>query len=204
VTSRATPRQVTVTVNPHDHHQGPLPSAFIGLFYESSELNSGVFTDAGNLPALLRNFGPGVLRFGGDSVDEGYAGQTPSMSCLGRGCEAIGVGADNGVPDPPHARHAELGSFARFLREVPGERHHVAVTGAELGFDGGSYRCRGGALRRLEQGSEEHLGEGAEVELRRGYGHHFRDLLHMAFATGYVPRVLRVRSRRQVGCDLAA
>ncbi len=73
-TSRPTTGLVTVTVNPHGHGQGPLPSAFIGLSYESYDLNSGLFTDAGNLPALLRNFGPGVLRFGGNSVDQGYAG----------------------------------------------------------------------------------------------------------------------------------
>jgi hypothetical protein len=65
---------VTVTVSPHGHDQAPLPSAFIGLSYESADLGSGVFADSGKLPALLRNFGPGVLRFGGDSVDKGYAG----------------------------------------------------------------------------------------------------------------------------------
>jgi hypothetical protein len=48
---------------------GELGGGFIGLSFPSSELNSGSFSYTGNLPALLRNLGPGVLRFGGSSVD---------------------------------------------------------------------------------------------------------------------------------------
>jgi hypothetical protein len=65
---------VIVQVNPSQHKQGFLRPGFFGLSFPSSELNSGHFVAAGNVPALLENLGVGVLRFGGGSVD------TPSFT----------------------------------------------------------------------------------------------------------------------------
>jgi hypothetical protein len=71
---------VTVQVNPNGHKQGFLEPGFIGMSFPSGELNLGHFVNSGNLPALLRNLGPGVLRFGGGSVDRSYAGVTMSAA----------------------------------------------------------------------------------------------------------------------------
>jgi hypothetical protein len=60
---------VTISVNPRVMHAGPLASGFFGLSFPSHELNGGQFSYTGNLPALLRNLGQGVLRFGGNGVD---------------------------------------------------------------------------------------------------------------------------------------
>ena len=57
---------------------GQLPPGFAGLSFESAAasggVNSGRFDVVGNLPQLLRTLGPGVLRFGGSSVDLAYSG----------------------------------------------------------------------------------------------------------------------------------
>jgi hypothetical protein len=65
---------------------GLLPEGYLGLSVESGRaVNSGQLEDAGNLPQLLDDLGPGVLRFGGISVDEAYQGATTSaLDGLGR------------------------------------------------------------------------------------------------------------------------
>lgn len=60
---------VTISVNPQVMHTGRVANGFFGLSFPSDELNGGQFSYSGNLPALLRNLGRGVLRFGGNSVD---------------------------------------------------------------------------------------------------------------------------------------
>jgi hypothetical protein len=59
--------------------EGRMSKGFIGLSYPSSGINSGRYAAVGNLPALLANLGPSVLRFGGNAVDYApYTGITPS------------------------------------------------------------------------------------------------------------------------------
>ncbi|HXS67107.1 MAG TPA: glycosyl hydrolase family 79 C-terminal domain-containing protein [Streptosporangiaceae bacterium] len=72
---------VTVTVDLSGRTIGVLPDRYIGLSFESSSTQSpGDFKDDGNLPRLLENLGPGVLRFGGNSVDQSSAG--PNQAAL--------------------------------------------------------------------------------------------------------------------------
>ncbi|HET7015104.1 MAG TPA: hypothetical protein VFI65_14400 [Streptosporangiaceae bacterium] len=72
---------VTVTVDLSGKTLGVLPDRYLGLSFESSSTDSaGDFKDDGNLPRLLKNLGPGVLRFGGNSVDQSSA--APSQAAL--------------------------------------------------------------------------------------------------------------------------
>ena len=58
-----------------------LPARYLGLSFESNSTEgAGGFAVDGNLAALLENLGPGVLRFGGNSVDHSYDG--PSQAAL--------------------------------------------------------------------------------------------------------------------------
>ena len=73
----SSPRQGTVTVGLGSKSIGTLPARYLGLSYESGiAVNSDDFDTRGNLAKLLEDLGPGVLRFGGVTVDEGYAGAT--------------------------------------------------------------------------------------------------------------------------------
>jgi hypothetical protein len=68
-----------VTVDLSGETAGRLPARYLGLSFESgSAVNSGRFGTVGNLPRLLKDLGAGVLRFGGNSVDQAYAGAKPS------------------------------------------------------------------------------------------------------------------------------
>lgn len=67
----------TITVNTSAPAVGSLYDHSIGLSFESGSLNSGQFDAVGNLPQLMRNLGTPVMRFGGDSVDQSFAGITP-------------------------------------------------------------------------------------------------------------------------------
>jgi hypothetical protein len=81
VTPAAT-ASATVTVNLTGTARGTLAAGYAGLSYESNPsngqggVNSGKFDAVGNLPQLLRTLGPGVIRFGGNSVDRTYASAT--------------------------------------------------------------------------------------------------------------------------------
>src|SRR5260370_13906884 len=69
----------TITVNLLAKTYGQLSASYLGLSFESSPaVNSGHFDTAGDLPRLLENLGPGVLRFGGASVDRTYSGARPA------------------------------------------------------------------------------------------------------------------------------
>jgi hypothetical protein len=68
-----------VTVDLSGRTLAVLPARYLGLSFESSSTdNVRAFPDTGNLPRLLENLGPGVLRFGGNSVDATYAGPSPA------------------------------------------------------------------------------------------------------------------------------
>ena len=71
---------VTVAINPLA--PGPaVPQRFLGLSFEAAALTQlSRYGDRGNLVALLRSLGPGMLRFGGITADENVAwsdAQTP-------------------------------------------------------------------------------------------------------------------------------
>lgn len=52
----------------------PVPARFLGLSFEAAALAQlGGYADRGDLVALLRSLGPGVLRFGGITADEDVA-----------------------------------------------------------------------------------------------------------------------------------
>jgi hypothetical protein len=70
---------VTIEVDPGFEPTGPLRAGLAGLSFPSTGLYSGNFRDAGNLPALLRDLGPGVLRFGGNSVDRASFGSISTL-----------------------------------------------------------------------------------------------------------------------------
>lgn len=67
------PPPVTVTVDPRD--PGPaVPQRFLGLSFEVGALaRIAGYATRGDLVALLRSLGPGVLRFGGVTADEDVA-----------------------------------------------------------------------------------------------------------------------------------
>ena len=69
----------------HQHDARPGEQGFHRvLSYPSSGINSGRYAAVGNLPALLENLGPSVLRFGGNAVDYApYTGITaPALAGL--------------------------------------------------------------------------------------------------------------------------
>jgi hypothetical protein len=67
----AKPKQTTVDVTVDRTHPGAaVPQGFIGLSFEMSALPQiARYSDRGDLAAMLRSLGPGVLRFGGVSAD---------------------------------------------------------------------------------------------------------------------------------------
>jgi hypothetical protein len=68
----------TITVTATAKPLGGITSHFAGLSFESDTLNGGDFVDSGNLPQLMRNLGPAIMRFGGLTVDDGlYLGISP-------------------------------------------------------------------------------------------------------------------------------
>ncbi|MBO0805333.1 MAG: hypothetical protein J2P25_19925 [Nocardiopsaceae bacterium] len=75
--SPAATYDATVNVDTSGRVLGTTSDHLEGLSFESKRLNSGRFDDTGNLPALLRNLGSSVIRFGGNSVDTSYHGITP-------------------------------------------------------------------------------------------------------------------------------
>jgi hypothetical protein len=69
---------VTITVNATAQPLGGITGHFAGLSFESDTLNGGDFVDSGNLPRLLHNLGPAVMRFGGLTIDDAlFLGTSP-------------------------------------------------------------------------------------------------------------------------------
>ena len=88
-----TTAQATVTVNLAGKTAGGIGSHFMGLSFESGTLSNGQRYDAvGNLPQLLKNLGPGLLRLGGNSADlSSFTGITqPVADGLARLLKAAG------------------------------------------------------------------------------------------------------------------
>ena len=64
---------VTVTIDPFDPG-APVPQRFLGLSFEMAALDQlARYSNHGDLVALLRSLGPGILRFGGITADENVA-----------------------------------------------------------------------------------------------------------------------------------
>ena len=88
-----TTAQATVTVDLAGKTTGGIGSHFMGLSFESGTLSNGMRYDAvGNLPQLLKNLGPGLLRLGGNSADlSSFTGITqPVADALARLLKATG------------------------------------------------------------------------------------------------------------------
>jgi hypothetical protein len=70
-TLASSPRTTTVSVSVDRAHPGAAsPQGFIGLSFEMSALaQMARYSDRGDLVAMLRSLGPGLLRFGGASAD---------------------------------------------------------------------------------------------------------------------------------------
>lgn len=68
---RAAPAARPLAVYVHERDPGaPVPERFLGLSFELASLPQvASYAEGGNLVALLRSLGPGVIRFGGASAD---------------------------------------------------------------------------------------------------------------------------------------
>lgn len=61
---------VTLSIEPNEPGR-PVPARFLGLSFEAAALRQlGGYSRYGNLVALLRSLGPGIIRFGGITSDE--------------------------------------------------------------------------------------------------------------------------------------
>jgi hypothetical protein len=79
---RAKPRAIAVSLSPISSEPGaPVPQSFLGLSFEVGSLPEiAGYAGSGDLIAMLRSLGAGVLRFGGVTADEQIAwkdAQTP-------------------------------------------------------------------------------------------------------------------------------
>jgi len=81
VDPRANPRRVILSVTIDPSRTGaPVPREFLGLSFEMSSLRFiARYGDRGNMVALLRSLGPGLLRFGGVSADTEVAWTDATM-----------------------------------------------------------------------------------------------------------------------------
>jgi len=94
---------------------GNLPEYFIGFSYEKSTINKGLFSGSNySLARLFNLVGPGILRIGGNSVDQAY-------------WKPFGIGQTGGQIAPP-----DIDSLADFLAMVPKWR---VIYGVNLGGD---------------------------------------------------------------------
>ncbi len=71
VSQGAKPHTLPVTVSADETHPGtPVPPEFLGLSFEASSLGQiATYGERGDLVALMRSLGSGVIRFGGVSAD---------------------------------------------------------------------------------------------------------------------------------------
>jgi hypothetical protein len=108
----------TATVDLAGSSSGNLPARYLGLSFESgSAVNSGSFDDVGNLPRLLENLGPGILRFGGNSVDLTYTGASPAALA---GLDRLVRATDWQVMYSVNLGHFNAGRVSRDARAVAG------------------------------------------------------------------------------------
>ncbi len=143
---RGTPVSVSVATRP----AGPaVPADFLGLSFEVRSLPAiAGYATRGNLVALMRSLGPGVMRFGGISADE----------------QATWVG--DGSPRPGWARvaitEADLAGLATLARET-GWRVLLTVNlghydpSAAAREAAAAHRLLGSSLEGIEIGNEPDL-----------------------------------------------
>lgn len=121
----------TVSVSTAGAPVGQLGDDYIGLSFESGRLNTGRFDDKGDLAQMLRNLGTSVLRLGGNSVDQGFAGASPAeLSGLRRLADASGwnvLYSEN----LGHFRPATVTSDARAVASALGGRLAAFACGNE-------------------------------------------------------------------------
>ncbi len=146
----ASPRGTPVSVSVATRPEGPaVPADFLGLSFEVRSLPAiAGYAARGDMVALLRSLGPGVLRFGGISADE----------------QAAWVG--NGAGQPGWARvaidEADLAGLAALARET-GWRVLLTVN---LGhYDPGAAALEAAAAQRLLGSSLEGIEIGNEPDL---------------------------------------
>ena len=70
--------RTTITVNTGGKVLGTINNQYVGLSFESNELNTGWFNNDGNLAQILKNLGTSVMRFGGNTDDRAFWEINPS------------------------------------------------------------------------------------------------------------------------------
>jgi hypothetical protein len=120
----------TTTITVSNTQAGSMPSRFVGLSYEKSKLSQPLFSGSNaNLIGLFERLGNGVLRIGGNSVDEtnwapNGAGQTsgqtapPDVDALASFISAVGWPVLYGVnlaQSTPSVAAAEVAYAAKAL-----------------------------------------------------------------------------------------
>lgn len=159
---------VTISIDPVDPGR-PVPQGFLGLSFEAAALGQlAQYADRGNLVALLRSLGPGILRFGGITADQNVAwtdAATPrpqwASSVIGPAqLHAIGVLARRSgwrVILTVGLAHYEPASAAR---EVAAARHALGayLAAVEIGNEPNAYGNHGfRELPWIAQGYEEEV-----------------------------------------------
>jgi hypothetical protein len=134
----------TTTITVSNTQAGSMPSRFVGLSYEKSKLSQPLFSGSNaNLIGLFERLGNGVLRIGGNSVDEtnwapNGAGQTsgqtapPDVDALASFISAVGWPVLYGVnlaQSTPSVAAAEVASA--ILAQTPG----VPLTGPVTAYN---------------------------------------------------------------------
>jgi len=144
---RADPRPLSLSVSIDPDHPGPtIPREFLGLSVEMSSLGQiARYADRGDLVALLRSLGPGVLRFGGVSADTEVAW------------------TDSRTPLPVWASKAvDVGELRALRRLAASSGWHVLLTIGFAHYDAraaareaaAAKRALGGWLSGVELGNE--------------------------------------------------
>jgi hypothetical protein len=135
----------STTVSVSTTQTGNLPQRFVGLSYEKSKLSQPLFTSSNsNLISLFQRLGDGVLRIGGNSVDE--TNWTPN-----------GAGLTSGQTAP-----SDVDSLAAFVSAVGWPvlygvnlaQSTPAVTAAEVAY---AAKALGSNLLGIEIGNEPDL-----------------------------------------------
>jgi hypothetical protein len=136
---------ITVTIDRLDPGK-PIPARFLGLSFEAAALPEiAQYGTRGNLVALLRSLGPGILRFGGITADENVAWSDAATPRPAWASQTIG----------PAQLHA-LGTLARrsgwgVLLTVGLAHYEPAAAAREVAV---AHSALGSALAAIEIGNE--------------------------------------------------
>ncbi|MEV4614692.1 hypothetical protein AB0K43_19140 [Kitasatospora sp. NPDC049258] len=137
--SKATPSEATVTIGAQPAVIGTLLEGFLGFSYESTHLRTGEFDARGNYPQLLKNLGPGVLRFGGNTVDKDFTTSSPeALAALRRLTDATGwrvIYSENGA-------HLDAAAVTRDVAAVSAALG-PALTALACGNEPSSWQSKG-------------------------------------------------------------